>query len=646
MVLYKHGVGYVERRGKLKGEVVELEFKREGMNDVLKSLLVLDNNGKVTGVSYESHEQASEKLKNALVIPEDKGVIGLLKALTGYDVVITTTKLYKGKIVGIEKEERVPAQAVVIKTASENSRKVLVILDEKGKTHFIGIEEIKNVEIIDENVLADLKYFLELTAAERKHDVKAVTVHLDNDKMHDLSISYITEMPVWRTSYRFAYEEKGSLLQGWGIMDNSLEEDLEEVEISLVAGQPISFVYDFYAPPLTYRPTVREQARAVAAPVEMEDRERNARDDDNGPVDMQCEATTAGGSAHRATPKMVPPPGQPKAQIIGAYAKIETKAQNLGAFFRYDILNPVTIKRGESAMLPILQQKIDCEKTFVYNQQKNPDNPMVALKFENKTGLTLERGPLTVYDEGMYVGEAILPFTTEGQEQFIVYAVELGIKVSSEQTSALKFKEAYLSNVYLIKLNYETTTTTYKLTNKTKKSAKVLLEHQKWSGYELIESKKPDEETESYYRWKLEIPAGKTIEFKLAQGRTTSYNEYLQYLSIETLEEYVKQGELKKEVKELAAKVVSRYQKIKELQDEKVSLNEERGRFSQDQERMRKNIGALSQASEEGALRKKYVKQLEEQEDRVQQINKRITEIDGEIHKLEKEINEIAKTFE
>ncbi|VVC04817.1 Uncharacterised protein [Candidatus Bilamarchaeum dharawalense] len=650
IVLYKHGVGYVERRGKLKTDEIKLQFKRGQMNDVLKSLLVLDAGGKVTGVSYESHEETSEKLKNALEVPEGKAVMGFLAALTGYNVTIVAGKVFSGILVGVEEaENKAPEQGVVINTEQQKSRSVVSILDNKGKTHFIRVDEIKNVGIDDKKVLDDLRYYLDLTAAERKHDIKGVTVHLDGDKTHDLAISYIIEMPVWRTSYRFAYDDKGSLLQGWGIMDNSLEEDLEDVEVSFVAGQPISFIYDFYAPPLASRPVVREYVRAVSAPVEMEssmDEEKKSEYMDDGVCGgaMPC-AVTPKSEAAPPAPGKGARYARPDVMVMENSASVQTKGQNLGAFFRYDITTPVTVKRGESAMLPIVQQKIDCKKVYVYNSEKNYQNPMVAVRFENRTGLTLERGPLTIYDAGMYAGEAILPFTPEGAEQFIVYAVELGVEASNETRTDSVFRQSTLSGAYLVKTFYEKTKIKYKINNKTKEAKKILLEQRKYPGYELCDTPKPAEQTEGFYRWYLDIPAGKTVEFTAVQARLMSYSESILNMTVETLEYYFKNGQMDNRMKEFVGQIIAKNNEIRDLAQEKVNLDAERTRFLQEQERLRKNIGALSQSGDDAALRKKYVKQLDDEEERIQEINNRITEIDNETLELQKQVNKILNSF-
>ena len=52
------------------------------------------------------------------------------------------------------------------------------------------------------------------------------------------------------------------------MFDNRLEEDLEDVLVTLVAGQPISFQYDLYISHIPQRPIVQDEARVALGPVE------------------------------------------------------------------------------------------------------------------------------------------------------------------------------------------------------------------------------------------------------------------------------------------------------------------------------------------------------------------------------------------
>jgi hypothetical protein len=72
-----------------------------------------------------------------------------------------------------------------------------------------------------------------------------------------LFVSYISEVPIWKSSYRLVFPDKGNpLLQGWAIIDNTIGEDWRNVELSLVAGAPQSFIQQLSQPYYGQRPEV------------------------------------------------------------------------------------------------------------------------------------------------------------------------------------------------------------------------------------------------------------------------------------------------------------------------------------------------------------------------------------------------------
>ena len=107
VVLYKHGVGYFERRGKVNGsETLLFDFKARDMNDVLKSMTVLDlSGGSVSAVSYDSTKPLEQLLQEATIrIPETGSLTALLGQIKGARVRLRVGKEQhvEGVIVGLE----------------------------------------------------------------------------------------------------------------------------------------------------------------------------------------------------------------------------------------------------------------------------------------------------------------------------------------------------------------------------------------------------------------------------------------------------------------------------------------------------------------------------------------------------------------
>src|SRR5690242_4225437 len=85
VVLYKHGVGFFEREGRLAaGESARLDFNAAEMNDVLKSLTIDERGGgKITGLRYDSMDPLSHRLSEFPFQIGGGGMAGMLDQLKG-----------------------------------------------------------------------------------------------------------------------------------------------------------------------------------------------------------------------------------------------------------------------------------------------------------------------------------------------------------------------------------------------------------------------------------------------------------------------------------------------------------------------------------------------------------------------------------
>src|SRR6476619_401882 len=91
LTLYKHGVGFVERRGAVEGAEVALVFRADEVNDALKSLLALDlQGGQVLGVHYETPADRDARLaESGIHLRPDASLRDLLRGLRGWQVRLT-----------------------------------------------------------------------------------------------------------------------------------------------------------------------------------------------------------------------------------------------------------------------------------------------------------------------------------------------------------------------------------------------------------------------------------------------------------------------------------------------------------------------------------------------------------------------------
>ena len=209
VILYSNGVAYFERRGRVTGRAeINLAFKQSQVDDVLKSLVVLDlGRGRIGAVSYNSSAPPSARLAE---IPfsieagtkaseeEAGGLAGVLRQLQGARVYINTPKgSANGSVLTVE-ERRSQIDANKPPHVSHQ----LVIATDSGEIAAFDLSDVRSVRVLDEGARRDLKQFADATASARRRDAKTIVVTSEGEDARELVLSYTVAAPIWKTTYR------------------------------------------------------------------------------------------------------------------------------------------------------------------------------------------------------------------------------------------------------------------------------------------------------------------------------------------------------------------------------------------------------------------------------------------------------------
>ena len=649
MVLYKHGVGFFVRQGEVEGTEVNLAFRAEEVNDILKSLAVLDTaGGQVYGVHYQTPMDRAHRLANTSInLNNVESVTQLFQQLRGRQVTLVVVDIrdkqftYAGRVIGTDRHQD-----------AENGQKWYVsLLTSDGSTHIFPFTAIRQFTIKDDQSKQDLTYFLDTSMSEDNR--RSVTVRMSEGK-HDLVVHYVAPSPTWRVSYRLVAESEDegntgkALLQGWGLFDNRFEEDLEDVKVTLVAGQPISFIYDLYESKIPERPVVKDEARIVDAPVEF----RAEKQPEPEPVtwgggrrmaQMAPSASLAMLEESEETTDFYSPQSTARFSMpiddMEESTAVSAEAKETGETFQYSVTAPVTVKRGESALVPIISHMVNYERELLYNKAKLPDHPVASLRFENQTGLTLERGPVTVVEDSDYKGEAIIPFTKDKNVVYVPYAVELGVNVKEDFKRSHELRGLAIDDQLLKQQIYVIHQTTYTIENATETEKTITVEAPIQSQFDLFDTPDPDAETLNERRWKIPVEANQTIEFTRKERYMQWRGDEIRNLNYYDLNEWIKNEYIDYTLIADLREILDAVQSIHNMNREISELGKERRTLYEKQEQLRRNMGALKQTGKEGTLRERVVDQLEESQDRLEAI-------DAEVEKLEATITETEKTID
>lgn len=631
MVLYKHGVGFFRREGKLSAETVEMTFRQDEINDVLKSLVVIDRgDGQVLGVRYQTPPDIEAQMADSLIHLSDAASLrDLIRDLRGRRVELELLETrVRGRLVGLDLGEGDDPLADTLTS----------ILADDGEVQVHRLKTLRSLMVLDEQAAHDLTYFLDSSLREDLR--RTVSVQLTPGK-HRLSVSYVAPTPTWRVSYRVVAEGEGeeggtALLQGWGLFDNRLGEDLDGVQVTLVAGQPISFIYDLYASRIPDRPIVEDEARVAPGPVEFE-------------AEIQAKAARpadeAAGMGMRMRRMAAAPAAAMPAAEADAAAPAQAEGREAGEFFRYEVTAPVSVRRGESALVPILGTDVTYRRELLYNGAKLPHHPVAALRFTNDTGLTLERGPATIVIDGDYTGEAVVPFIRDGEEVYLAYAVELGIRVTERSTQRREMAGLSIREGYLLINEYAVHETTAVIENNTADTQTMTLEAPIRANFELYDTPDPDAETATHRRWQVPVDAHASAEFTRSERRLVTRHEQLSGLDLRRLQLYLRDKWLDRETFDALAGLLDAYAEIDAAEAEQAKLKAERGEVYERQTQLRENFSALKAEGKEGALRSRLLGQLEASEDRLEAIDGRLKALDGEIASLHERIAQTLKAL-
>jgi hypothetical protein len=566
VVLYKNGVGYFEHAGVVNGsQRVAIDFTSPQLNDVLQSLTVLDEGGgRIAGVNYNSTTPLAEQLKTlSLGMTEDPTSTELFGALRGQRVEVTggpasagAGGTITGRLMSIEARTENSGSADSTKTVDKF---YLTLVATSGAVRVIELTPTLSVRPLDSNLQGQLDRYLELLASTHSTGLRHLTLDAIGQGQRQLRVSYISEVPVWKSTYRIVFPREANgkaTLQGWAVVDNTVGADWDNVQLSLVAGAPQSFIQPLSQPLYTRRvevpiatelettPQTHEAAEAdedkaapppAAAPRAMANNALLSGRNAAGLVKMQPGVTFNNGGRGRASQSVVVSGAD--AEVPVDNAEVSASLGNAGGvyrpsdaisegdvstkafddFFEYALTTPVTIHKNESAMVPILQQDLPAEHVTLWSEREA--TPLRAVWLENKSKLTFDSGSFSIFEAGEFAGEGLLDPIHPGEKRLLSYAADQAVRVKvTARNGQRRLHHVSFQKGLIVETYMDTSSVTYSATNSADVDRVVLLEHpRRTNGWTLDGDLKAEETSPSLYRFKLAVPQHSTQKLEVKE---------------------------------------------------------------------------------------------------------------------------------
>ena len=685
VIIYSNGVAYFERRGLVSGHAeVNLQFKQSQVDDVLKSMVVLDlGRGQIGAVSYNSSAPPSARLTEIPFSIEagtmagggtQGGLAGVLKQLQGARVVVNAgTRTATGAILTVEeRKSQIDASKPPMTTHT------LVIASETGELSSFDLAEVRSVRLVDEGARRDVSQFAEASASARRRDAKTIVVTSDGAGTREMVVSYTIAAPIWKTSYRVILDSSGQpFFQGWAIVDNVSEEDWTNVSLSLVSGSPISFIQPIQQPLYRYRPVVpiREDLNLDPQTYEPGTGEGSGVGMGGSPVDVTVTGESPMPQSQLSTlaPRRAAPGNRASTNsyaingadsneaskpdislsnaITSGEAGVMTAASGaeVGDLFEYRIEQPVTVRRDRSALIPILQTRMEGERVSVYNEAVRRDRPLGGMRLQNTSPLTLDDGALTVIDNDAYAGESLLERFKPGEKRFVTFALDLGTLVTARATNEREpvFLVQAINGVLQVHY-YQVEQKTYTVTNQTDKPRLLYIEHPLRNDWKLAEGEgKPKfaDKTASFYRFRVELKPRETVTLPVTERRALMDSYAISNLTPNDVELFVARRYINEQMRAALNSIIAIKTRIAATNARLTAIDAEIKEISEDQGRLRENIKALKDTAEAKQLIARYVAKAGEQESRIEQLTKERRTVSTERDSLQAELDTAVRSF-
>ncbi|HEY1422044.1 MAG TPA: carboxypeptidase-like regulatory domain-containing protein, partial [Candidatus Acidoferrum sp.] len=685
VVLYKNGVGYFEHLGRVRGsQDVHIDFTSAQLNDALKSLTVLDlSGGRITGVDYNSEAPLARRLATLrLALGERPTVMDFLGALRGARVEVRngSAAAITGKILSVERKTRMG-------TAGSVEMEQISLITDAGEVRNLDLNTSTSVRIADRDLNAEIGKYLGLVASARDQDVRRMTISTTGNGERNLYVSYISEVPIWKTTYRIVLpskEGKKPLLQGWAIVDNTVGEDWNGVELSLVAGAPHSFIQQLSEPYYGRRPVVElpesvqlspqthaatllrgnghlggqvtDPSGAIIAGASVVLKNENGgviaqtSTDSNGQysfegvaagtyraeiqqagfktnalvalnvgpgdnvANSQLQVGTAtqtvevsaasssvnsestdvavsrgklsvanrprtstgfgngvGAGAGGASFAAPPPPVNGRnytdflmltpGTVENSIAQMNAAANGagLGDLFEYKLKDRVTLKKNQSALVPIAQTEIEAEKVSLWSGTSGAGRPLRAIWVKNTSPMTFDGGSFSVLDNEVFAGEGLTDPLKPGERRLLSYATDLGILVEAVQNSRPQHVTlAKISKGVLTQISEEEQRTLYTVRNQEDGARTLVVEHPARPGWRLKKNaQQPEEQAPGTYRFRIALAAKATASLPIEEVRPVSAIYQIADLGPDQIQLFLKNGTLTAEMAAALQKITA-----------------------------------------------------------------------------------------
>jgi hypothetical protein len=580
---------------------------------------------------------------------------------------------------------------------------------------------------------------------EHAEGTTTVMVELPKPGDYDLRISYVTESPAWKPTYRLKLNAKGPAeLQSWAVVDNVSGEDWTRVAVGVGSTSALSFKYDLQsvryverqtlsdtaelgiapptggssyavagkelrvlgnfgndalddlkkpdiapaesAPPIAQAPSTGGAGRtagmpAPAAPMMVQqklrrsgaaagiarlatqlrenhskvkvigfaragdkdgsreslDRANAIRDQllENGVPAEQVETASAGQGSNGDAVRVVAADADAPTPAQGQSAVEHGSDAPLGSAY-FLAPSPLTIEKGHSAMVSMLTAAAQAQEVYFYDPISSRGSKKYAFRsvlLQNPTHHTLDAGPVTVYEDGQFLGEGLADAILPDSRAFVPFALDRKLLVDSELGTREEIDRLLTIERGVVQSEARRIRTTkLSLVNRDGKPATVYVRHPISEGFKLEAPATGVERLGGAYLFAVTVPANESVNLSIEESTPIQKS-----LDIRTDAGVSELGlflhsasKLDPELAARLAHVVERHRALVELAERLETIQAQSSVYRERIEEINAQLVSLRKVTQASELSRQLAKKMEEISQRLQRATIDAADLEGQ----------------
>jgi hypothetical protein len=643
VVVYRNGVAYFERYAALHGNELKLRVPAERLDDLLKSLTVVDSHtGKAVPVSFPTVEHIGDQVDIAIQLPKPAPTDLKISYVTESPAWKPSYRLNLSK----NKPAHLEAWAVVDNVSGEDWERVAVGV---GSTSALSFRfDLHSVRFVERETLSDGQMLglapptggSPYTVAGKELQVLA-NVSLDdlnarpeevvmNDEERAPSpmsagagrgagagMAAPTSAPMPKPTARKAAPRRPSLQDSLASVAQRAQQNKEKIRVE---GFALSSDKDRVGESLKRANQVRDRLLQ------------------NGLKPDQIEVVGNGVAAQGDAVRIMAIQGEAKPQQPGQPAAAPGKPANdepLGSAF-FLSSTPLTVQKGQSALVSMLSHDVEAKPVYYFDPISARGSEKFAFRaamLENPSDDTLDAGPFTVYADGQFLGEGLSDPIPAKSRAFIPFALDRTLVVDT----VLGGREA-IERLLTIQRGVVTAearavkTTKLTLVNRGTAPALTYVRHLPAPGYDLIAPSSGFEKLRGAYLFPLTVPAGSSLSLTIEESTPIQKTvDARSDAGVAEIGVYLKAAKnLPDDLKQKLGQVLTMHRELAELDEKLSTIATQTEMYRARVDELNAQLVTLRKVPQAAELSRNLAKKMAEISDKLQKSTLDAASVEGE----------------